>query len=399
MFRMRALVALTLPITGVTALPVAVSAQQPLSETQAVELTLLREGYAALDEAERAAASAEVAAVRRFDNPTIEVEHENVGDETEWTVGVVQPLDISGRRGALRDAARADAAATDADVAYRRVRLIAEVRGTYARCAAASSEMMVRRSFVDQLAEAERSVTARADAGDTAVYDVRRVRVAARAADAELAIASGERAAQCSRLATLTGTPGAVAQPGSTRPAMGVPAATRDDLVALEQRVLAESQRVRAARAARIPEIAIGAGARRISDPTGSATGPIVSLGVTLPLFSNGRAEVDVATARRRAAEAQLVIARREVEAQRAEAAARLLSAREAEAAATRASDDASRLGAIAITAYQSGETGVVELVDAFEAARDAELSVIALSLAAAEAAIANDLANGGPNP
>lgn len=63
--------------------------------------------------------------------------------------------------------------------------------------------------------------------------------------------------------------------------------------------------------------------------------------------------------------------------------------------AAISAREDAARLGTIANTAYQSGEIGVVELLDAYEAARDADLSVIAFAVNAALAAIDYDLTTG----
>jgi cobalt-zinc-cadmium efflux system outer membrane protein len=59
--------------------------------------------------------------------------------------------------------------------------------------------------------------------------------------------------------------------------------------------------------------------------------------------------------------------------------------------------DDASRLGAIAETAYQAGEIGVTELVDAYRAAHEAELSIIELTGRANLAAIELELAQGGP--
>ena len=49
----------------------------------------------------------------------------------------------------------------------------------------------------------------------------------------------------------------------------------------------------------------------------------------------------------------------------------------------------------LAETAYQAGEIGVVELLDAYEAAREADLSVIALATDAALAAVEYDLAIG----
>ena len=99
--------------------------------------------------------------------------------------------------------------------------------------------------------------------------------------------------------------------------------------------------------------------------------------------------------AMRTSLEAELAIARRRIAAEQSAASARLSSSQAAAVAAISARDDAGRLGTIANTAYQSGEIGVVELLDAYEAARDADLSVIAFALNAALAAIDYDLTTG----
>jgi cobalt-zinc-cadmium efflux system outer membrane protein len=174
---------------------------------------------------------------------------------------------------------------------------------------------------------------------------------------------------------------------------------TRPDLAAREQRILAASQRVTAARRARLPQFSVGAGVVRRDDGIDTAYGPTVSIGVTLPIWNGGGAAVSEAEARQRALEAELAIAQRTAEAEQQAAATRAIAAREAAVAAASARDDAARLGTIASTAYQAGEIGVVELVDAYEAQRDGELTVIAHARRAAEAAITFDLATGRTYP
>lgn len=339
---------------------------QPLGEADAVEKGLARAGLAHLDDAERAEAQANVAAVKRLANPSVELARESAGGESEWQVRVVQPLDLSGQRGALRAAAREEVKAIDADVVRRRQERIAEIRSALVECAAASAQVTIQRGYLGRLARAERSVIARTAAGDTAVYDLRRVRVAARSAEAAALLGDGERKAECASLAQLTGVADPQVEPAAlTSISIGTPVGTaRPDIVAREQRLLAASQRVRAARAARLPQLELGGGIKRVSDGTGAAYGPVVSVGVTLPLFDGGGAAVQVADARQRALAAELEIARRKVDAEQSAAAARAEAARDAAIAAAGARDDAARLGTIAETAYQSGEVGVVELLD-----------------------------------
>lgn len=382
------------------ALSAPLAGQTPLSEQAAIERALAREGIAARDQAERDVGAAEIAAIRPIHNPALEVSRESAGGETEWQLGVVQPIDLSGRRGSLRDAARAEAEAIEGDVERRRQELVAETRTAFVDCAAAAAELQVWERYAEQLADAERVATARARVGDTAGYDVRRVRVESRSADAQRALAQGDKTAACTLLSSLTGVEDPQVAPAAmTAMANPTAAGDRPDLTAQEQRLIAATQRVTAARRARMPEFAVGAGVKRVNDGMDTAYGPVVSVGVTLPIFSAGGAQIDAAEARQRALEAELAITRRRILAEQQAAAARASAARDAAVRAGRARDDAGLLGTIAETAYQAGETGVVELLDAYEAARDADLSVLSLARRAARASIEFDLATGRSIP
>ncbi len=383
---------------------VPVHAQTALSEAQAIERALGDSDFTGLGAAEREAARAGADTVSRFDNPEIGVSHSRLrgaaGDEDEWEVGVTQPIDLSGRRSALRAALRAEADATDADVDRRRQQRIAEVRRAYADCAVAGEQVTLANAFSARLREAERVVTDRTQVGDTAVYDLRRLRVEARAADAEAALAVGEQRAECTALARLTGV--ADARPSVRLGALANPAASagtstgRADLTALEARVLAATQTAIAARRARLPALRLGAAYQRREEGGLTSSGPAVTVGVTLPILNGGGAAIREAEARARARQSELALARRSAEAEIAEAAARARAATDAARIAANARDDAGRLGDIAETSYQSGEIAVAELVDAYRAARDAELSIVELTGRAIRAAIDLDLAQGG---
>lgn len=385
-------------ITSLLALSLAAfpaAAQDAIDETVAIERALAREGIAARDAADRAAAAAEADTIGPLENPSAEVSYEGGGGD-EWQLGVVQPIDLTGKRTALRDAASAEAAAVDADIDRRRQLLVADVRTAFVQCAAATAELDIWQRYSGELTQAERIAAARAEAGDTAVYDVRRVRVALRSGEAQLARATGERAAGCAALASLTGIDEPVVELSAlTRLTTAPTSGERPDLVALERRVLAASQRVTAARRNRFPELAIGAGVRRVDDELGTEYGPALSLGITLPIWNGGGAAVRQQEALLAARESELLIARRHVEAEVAAASARMSFTRKAAVTVAAARDDASRLGTIADTAYQAGEIGVVELLDAYEAAREADVSVIAFALEAALAAIEYDLTTG----
>jgi len=390
--------------TALSATAYAQTAPAPLTEQDAIARALGDGVFADRAAGERDAARAGVDAITRFDNPRASVSRGSLSgpgeDETEWEFEIVQPLDLTGRRSAMRAAARSEAEAIDADLDWRAVERRADVRRAWVGCAAAGARVDVHRGFVGLLAEAERIVTARADAGDTAVYDVRRVRVEARTAEGEARLAEGELAAVCATLSQLTGvadarSAGALTVPNGVRQA----SVERADLTARERRLAAASETARAADRSRWPEVEVGLGWRRVENMGFEADGPQIMVGATIPLFDRGTARVREARGRERSAAAELTLARREVEAEIAAADARLRGAIAAVEAAGAARDDAGRLGAIAETAYQSGEIGVTELVDAYRAAHDAELSIIELTERANLAAIELELAQGGPNP
>lgn len=377
---------------------------QPISEDEAVAAGLAQVDFVALGEAERAAAEARMRAIPRFDNPDASVSRESVsgsgGRETEWQASVIQPIDISGRRGSLRTAAGFEADAVTAEVARRRQERIAEVREAYAGCAAAAEKVSIIERFAARLEEAERIVTLRTRAGDAAGYDLRRLRVEARGAEAELRIAQGETNAECAALSRLTGIVDArpavsLASLEPASPPAAISEINRQDLVAGEARVASATAEVRAAERGRIPELGVGIGYKRISNEDGAAGGPVASVGVTIPIFANGGAAITEARARQRIREAELALARRKVEASVASASARAEAAIAAVQEAREAADDAARLGTIAEAAYQGGEIGVVELVDAYRTARDAELNIIDLTERAVRATIAQSLAEG----
>ena len=381
----------------------AASGAEPLTEAAAIDRALSRPEFSAFAAAEVDEAEARVSAIRQFDNPEASVSREQVsgagGSETEWQAGIVQPIDLSGRRASLRAAARAEVDAVEADVARRRQERVAAVRRAYAGCAAAEAKAEVAARFTARLREAVRIVTARTDAGDTAGYDLRRLRVEAGEAEAQERLATGDAAAECATLSHLTATP-------DVRPATSLAAMTtaaraaadraRPDLIARERRIEAASQRVTAARRARLPEIGVGVGYKFVENESGSASGPAISIGATLPIFDNGRAAIAEAQARQRALESELALARQDIAANVASARLRAQAAFEAAELAQAASDDAARLGTIAEAAYNGGEGGVVELVDAFRTSRDAEISIVELTERAVRAIIDLELAEGG---
>lgn len=387
-----------------TALTAQVVHAGPLSEREALTRAVSRPEAAAFDSATGDAARADAKAVRRFENPEMHVGRERVsgalGTETEWTAEVTQPLGINGANGRLRAAAEAEAQAVDADIARRKAIRLAEVRKAYAECGAASERAAILQDHNARLAVVERIIGFRARAGDAAGYDLRRVRLEARSVAAQKALADGEVRAACAMLSRLTGDPGArvgeslftLLQP--THPALEA-AASRSDLEAQRYRVSAAEAQADAARRQRLPDLAVGAGYKRVSEGGLSASGPTVSLGIRLPIFSGGGAS-RAAEARKRAAEAELALSTSAITAERDAAFARAEASYEAARLAQSSADDARRIADIADASYQGGETGITELIDGYRAGAEAQIAAIDLTERALKARADHILAQEG---
>jgi outer membrane protein, heavy metal efflux system len=387
-----------------TALTATAAHAGPLSEAEALARATALPETAALDAATGDSAKADAQAVRRFENPELHVSRERVsgslGTETEWSAEVVQPLGINGANGRLRAAAEAEAQAVDADIARRKAVRLAEVRKAYAECGAAGERAAILAEQNERLREIERIILLRERAGDAAGYDLRRVQLEARSVAAQKALADGEVRAACATLSRLTGEANARAADAlfallrPTRPALEA-GTGRSDLEAQRYRVTAAEAQADAARRQRLPDLAVGAGYKRLSEGGASASGPTVSLGIKLPIFS-GNGASRAADARKRAAEAELALSSTAIAAERDAAFARAEAAYDAAQIAGRSADDARRIADIADAAYQGGETDITDLIDGYRAGAEALTNAIDLAERALKARADHLLAQEG---
>ncbi len=400
--RIRTISALFLACTSLSA---QLAYAGPLSEADALARAAALPETAALDAATSDAAQAEAQTVRRFENPELHVGRDRIsgalGTETEWTAEVTQPIGINGANKRLRAAAEAESQAVSADIARRKASRIAEVRKAYAECGAASERALILNEQDGRLREIERIISLRAGAGDAAGYDLRRVRLEARSITAQKTIANGEVRAACASLSRLTGEVDArTNEPlfALLRPARAALEANagRSDLQAQRYRVTSAEAQADAARRQRLPDLAVGAGYKRVSEGGLSASGPTISLGVKLPIFNRGGAATRAAEARKRAAEADLALTSAAIAAEREAAFARADAAYEAARLAQSSAEDAHRIADIADAAYQGGETDFTDLIDGYRAGAEARTNAIDLAERALKARADHLLAQEG---
>ena len=140
----------------------------------------------------------------------------------------------------------------------------------------------------------------------------------------------------------------------------------------------------------RIPEPVVNAGVKR-ADVGGdrTATGPAVSVSVPLPLFNKGQAEVARFSAEQQRVQARMQILSQQIRAA-VEGTARAFSVRAQARDRYRQelADSGVRLISIATVAYQEGEIGILQLLDAYRTQRQAQLRMVEIQAAVKEAQI-----------
>ncbi|NNM77710.1 TolC family protein [Sphingomonas sp. ID1715] len=266
-------------------------------------------------------------------NPTLEVQSENIagtGDfrglsSAETTVGVALPLELGGKRSArvaVADA-RTDRARIEAAIALADLRL--RVTQAFTEAAAAERRLAIAEDQARIAAQNLKNATDRVDVGAASPIDQQRATVAQ--VNAAAALESARRTVELSRvnLARLTGRPfpGGLDLTWFERlPATGPqPAISADRTLALAAAsadLATANAQVRLARAQRVPDLTVSAGARRLS--ASNDTAAVVGVSIPIPLFNNGQAAVGQARAEQNQAEARRRLARLEAEREIAQA-------------------------------------------------------------------------------
>jgi multidrug efflux system outer membrane protein len=328
----------------------------------------------------------------------------------EFSVGgsISYEIDLWGRVRNTVAANRAEAQASEADLASARLSLQASVADAYFRLRGLDAQAQLLDRSVAAFTRARDLIDTRHRGGIVSGIDVNRARTVLGNAQAQVAAVANDRAATEHELAALTGT---LASDFSVAPDIrpleppALPAGTpsellqrRPDIAAAERRVFAANAQIGVARAAYFPSLALGAsggwqatgGALLSSPSTFWSLGPLSTI---LTLFDGGRRKADVKISRARYEEIAadyrdtVLTAFREVE--DAIAAQRYLSSQgEAQAQAAQA---AQRTSDIAMARYRDGASDYLDVVtaqtDALEAQR-ADLSVLTQRMRASVAIV-----------
>ncbi|MBI5786775.1 MAG: TolC family protein [Rhodocyclales bacterium] len=373
-----------------------------LTEAEALRVGLARPEFSDLLQAHVGEAEAEALAVGTWANPTLELTRDKTGATRESAWQVAQPLDLSGRRGLRADAARHRIRAAEADNLARRNERAVELRRAFHELLRTQETERAVDAWSARFGTIGRVVDKLARAGEVAGYDRRRLMRERHSAEARLAETRADLARSRARLAALVGRnvdEGAAGrllpEPPPPLPALQAALDMRPDLTALAARVDG-AQADHAAAQRNLPELTVGIGGKRVDEGVLRENGNLVMLAFSLPIFDRQQATDRRSAAQAMAARAELGLARQRAEGELAGLHRQLM---QLIAAAERYRGEAvvpsADLVRIAETAYRAGETGVLELLDAYKGALDAELTAIDLEWKARAARIELDQLTG----
>jgi cobalt-zinc-cadmium efflux system outer membrane protein len=393
---------LAITLTAAASVPLSGFAA-PLTEVEAIRVATARPELAELFEARLAEADAEVIAAGTWSNPSLELAQDKTGLTRESTWRIAQPIDLSGRRGLREDAARHRLAATEADSRAMRQERTAELRRAFHEVVRQQLALRAIDAWMTRFSSIGAIVDKLARAGEASGYDRRRLAREQQAAEARAAETRAGLERSLIRLAVLLGRQSlAEGVAGVLLPSLppGLPTlqarlTQRPDLAALAARTDAANADNAAARS-NFPEVTVGVGRKRTDDGTLREGGNLLSVSIPLPVFDRQQGPD-----RRTAAQAMSVRAEYALAKQKAEGdliglhrqVSQLIAAAERyrrEAVVTSAD-----LVRIAETAYRAGESTILELLDAYKGALDAENTALDLEWKAREARIELDQLTG----
>ena len=322
-------------------------------------------------------------------------------------------LDLWGRIRNSVKAARADAQASEADLASARLSLQAAVADAYARLRGLDAEAELLRQTVDAFGKAYRLTTTRHDGGIASGIDVNRAKTVLDNAQAQISAVANERAATEHEIAALVG---AIASdfsiPVRVQPLrapelpVGAPSQLlqrRPDIAAAERRIFAANARIGVARAAFFPTLTLGlsGGYQASHGELFSKPNSFWGLGpasAVLALFDGGRRKAGVRMSRAEYEEMTagyretVLGAFRQVEdalAANRHLADQAVSQRGAATAAGRTSE-------LALTRYRDGASDYLEVVTAQTDALEAQRALLAVQTQRMRASVALVRALGG---
>jgi cobalt-zinc-cadmium efflux system outer membrane protein len=330
-------------------------------------------------------------------NPTLSYGREQTSLDgesvTQDILSLEQPLELSGQRGARREAARSGRATAEARLAATAARLDYEVVRSYAAAVAGRRRADLAATAAAAFDRAAGVSRARLAGGDVSGYQHRRLALeAARyaALGVEAAMARDSAVRTLASLIGVPGDPGSLALTDTLPPdplalpadsLVAVAVSARPEVRAAAMDAEAGEAEARLARAERIPTPVLTGGYKheRLAGGT-SLSGFVAGVSLPLPLWDRRSGAVEAARAEAARRDAEVEVLRRQT-------AREVRSAFEAHQALAeqlrlvhgQLGDDAAKARRAAETAYAEGEIGLLEWLDSVRAYQEAETTYVTL--------------------
>jgi cobalt-zinc-cadmium efflux system outer membrane protein len=356
-------------------------------------------------EVERAGSAVRAAGL--WPNPEFSLSAEDSGSETERITDLSLAIPVGGRLALEKKAARSTLRSAEARVRQARIELRAGVREVFFELCRFQEKVRVFEGGMERFDRLVEALRAREREGESSGFD--RMRAERERAEVEIGLSDafqGQSRAR-SALAALVGMPAAeVAAEGSLLPTTPLPpieelraaARSHGDLMAIEAEAERADWLARAARRRLIPEPVLVAGTKSKEEAGAEDSGPVFGISFALPIFDRGQGERAVTRADGLLLRARHHTLQQSIEAELEAAYAEAASTKQAEEVYTRAPDP-SDLARIAWAAYEGGEMGILELLDAHRLTLEVQLKTIDLHADARRAEAALGRAAGAEVP
>jgi len=373
------------------------AAQQAPAEVDADQAVELYREHNARLVAARAAievTAADLVEARIHPNPEagISVARVATGDTAgpiyQYTLDLGIPILIGGQRSHRAHAAAAHVAATRAEIGVDQGDAELAIREQFAKLLAAQERTAVLAEALADARTLRAIVAGRTSAGAGSPYAVERIDLAIAAIGSRVDEAKADEQSSSGELAVAVGIPGWHPHGAGTLAAGAVPTAIDSAHPALASdrasfaAARADEER---AHADAVPTPTIGLQTFGTHVPNGAAV--VAGFSIPLPLFDRNQGAIARARAEQRRAELELAAKNQEL-AGELDRATRVLAARRDTLARFQAEalQRLAKIRTMAESAYRSGQGGIVELLDAFDAITDAKLRDIELRGAVVDA-------------
>lgn len=373
------------------------------TEASVIEKFLDQSPLAREARAKTAMAEAEARGRTRYLNPSASYSRESAGF-TEF-FQAEQTLPLSGRLKFLKQAGASSVRATESEGAFSLWQARASLRRAFYRVLASQERVTLYAAGAKDMENVIRVLRDREREGEGSKFD--RLRAERERAEllAEVALIRAESALERAQLlaflppgtpvATVAGQIESLPIPLAVNELVQRAMAAREDFRAEQRRAEQFRFERQAAERLRFPEPVLSAGLKRADigqrgiGQRDVVAGPVVGVAVSIPLFNKGQTEVA-----RYSAEQERVAARMQVLGQQIRAAvegtleAFNIRAKTRDEYARELAGTGPELIRIATVAYQEGEIGILQLLDAYRTQRVAQLRMLDIHAAVKEARI-----------